>query len=171
MKKLFAIGACVLALSVSAFAQEKNFSHMELGVLVTSPVHEGSQVSVLPSIMLKQAVVAGFFTLQGLETQLGTSAEDSTAFKLGFGYELPAFHVFNINQEPVNMTPDLLFAKDLVNGFENNTVIGGGLKFDRASTANFALIARCFWNRVRENDQVSWRTVWSGSIAAEIGIL
>jgi hypothetical protein len=171
MKKVALISALVFAMSSMAIAQEKNFSHMEIGALVTAPVSKGDQVSVLPSFMLKQAVVANFFTLQSLETQFGTGVKDSTAFKLGFGYELPSFSFFNVNGEPVGLTLDLLFAKDLVNGFENNAVVGGGLKFDRASTSNFALIVRGFWNQVRATDQDEWETIWSGSIAAEIGIL
>lgn len=171
MKKIFIVLAALLMLGGTAIAQEKNFSHMEIGILVTEPIIDGDYVGVLPSIMLKQAIVADFFTLQSLETQMGSGAGDSLAFKLGFGYVLPSFSFFNFNGEPIDLTLDLLFAKDLVNGFENNAVIGGGLKFDRASTSNFALIVRAFWNQVRETDQETWNTVWSGSIAAEIGIL
>jgi hypothetical protein len=171
MKKIILATFATLFLTASAFAQDKDFTHMEIGAVVTSPVNEGEQVSILPSFILKQKVIAGLFTLQNLETQFGTGASDTTAFKLGFGYELPSFSLFSINGEPVGVTLDLLFSKDLVNGFENNTVIGNGIKFDRASTANFALIIRTFYNRVRDFETDPWRTVWSASIAGEFGIL
>jgi len=184
MKKLFIVLA-VLMFSSLALAeppttsiQQPNFVSLEVGILATSPMVTGEQVGIVPSFMLKQRVIEGFFTLQNLNTQAGTGTLDTTILNLGFGYELPPFHLFNLRMPgsgqklPVMFTLDLLFAKDVVNGFENNSVIGAGLKFDRITTDNrVAFIVRPFWNRVRDNDSVPFKTVWSGSVAAEIKVM
>jgi hypothetical protein len=181
MKKLLLIalaGVMISVFSAPVIAQEpvndiKDFSQIEIGALITVPnqlVGE-DKVGVVPSFMLKQSIIDRFFTLQALETNLGTGLTDTTAFKLGFGYALPSFNLFNYEGLPVEATVDLLFAKDLVTGLENNNVLGAGLRLDYMNRNNLAFITRIMWNNRRVEGTEDWSVVWSGIVGLEIGLL
>ena len=178
MKKILVIAlAAMLLVPMAVQAQEeptiKDFTQIELGVLLTLPnnglLDQEQKIAVVPSIMLKQKLFLSAFTLLALETNLGTSVNDTTAFKFGFGYALPEISLFSYNGVPITMQFDLILAKDLVTNWDENAVGGIGVKFDRSKTNNFALIARVFWNHVKVED--TWEDVWTFVAAGEFGVM
>lgn len=185
MNKLIAALAIMLFIVPCAFAQDttatepsiKDFTKMEIGALLTSPhntpLGQEQKISIVPSFMLKQTIIQNLFTLAVLETNLGTGYSDTTAFKFGFGYELPGLDLFTYKDKPVTMTVDLLLAKDIVTEWDKNAVVGMGIKIDRNKLNNIALMLRGFWNHTEITDPAgvtSWDNVFSFAVAAEWGI-
>jgi hypothetical protein len=179
-KMLLVLVGLVFATSV-AFAQEadpiKDFTQLEVGAMFTTPhntpLGQEQKMSVVPSFMLKQVLIQKLFTLGALETNLGTGPNDTTAFKFGFGYELPGIDIFSYKDKPVTLTLDLILAKDIVTEWDNNAVVGAGLKLDRNKTNNFAFMTRVFWNHVEVVDPQglkNWDNTYSVVLSMELGL-